>query len=196
MRHLTFVAALIVCLIASAAADDSVIDDATVQYKYTFRTIKSAHFCDLATFLIKAPLTVKLTVAHIGDFTRPEGEGHWVTYMVEAFAAVSAPKKTPPFETRELTVVNGRIISDIFHSDLSAHKDVNGSPTYFITSEGNLALFTALVGKGLYALDVELDNHNHFIFNVTPTSELFKNFEKWSLCVIALTERRTPKETQ
>jgi hypothetical protein len=52
------------------------------------------------------------------------------------------------------------------------------------------------VGKGLYTLDVELENENHFIFNVTPTPELFKNFEKWSLCAIALMERRTPKETQ
>jgi hypothetical protein len=53
MRYLTFVAALIACLIASSIADDSVIiEDATVQYKYTFQTIKSAHFCDLSTFLI------------------------------------------------------------------------------------------------------------------------------------------------
>jgi hypothetical protein len=99
MRYLTFVAALIACLIASAAADDSVvIEDATVQYKYTFRTIKSAHFCDLATFLIKAPLSIKFTVAHIVDFTRPKGKEHWVMYTVEAFAAVPAPDKTPPFE--------------------------------------------------------------------------------------------------
>jgi hypothetical protein len=67
---------------------------------------------------------------------------------------------------------------------------------YSITTEGNLALFTALVGKGVYTLDVELEDHNHFNFNVTPTPELFKNFEKWSLCAIALMERRTPKEIQ
>ena len=36
MRYLTFVAALIASLIASAAAEDTVIDDATIQYEYTF----------------------------------------------------------------------------------------------------------------------------------------------------------------
>jgi hypothetical protein len=195
MRYLTFVAALIASLIASAAAEDTVIDDATIQYEYTFQTIKSAKLCDLATFLIKEPLIVKFTVAHI-DFTRPEGKEHWVTYIVEAFAAVPAPKKTPPFERKELRVANGRIISDIFHSDLHAHKDLYGGPSYFIISEGELALFTALVGKGVYTLDVELENHNHFIFNVTPTPELFKAYEKWALCAIALMEQRTPKETQ
>jgi hypothetical protein len=196
MRYLTFVAALIASLIASAAAEDTAIDDATIQYKYTFETIKSANFCDLATFLIKAPLIVKLTVAHIADFTRPEGKEHWVTYIVEAFAAVPAPKKTSPFERKELRVANGRIISDIFHSDLHAHKNVNQGASYNIISEGEFALFTALVGKGLYTLDVELENHNHFIFNVTPTPELFKVYEKWALCEIALMKRRTPKETQ
>ena len=44
MRYFTFVAALIASLIVSAAAEDTVIDDATIQYKYTFQTIKSRGF--------------------------------------------------------------------------------------------------------------------------------------------------------
>ena len=130
-------------------------------------------------------------------FTRPEGKEHWVTYIVVvAFAADPAPKKTSPFERKELRVANVRIISIFSTPDLHAHKDVYGGPSYFIISEGELALFTALVGKGVYTLDVELENHNHFIFNVTPTPELFKAYEKWALCAIALMEQRTPKETQ
>jgi hypothetical protein len=183
-------------LVASAAAEDTVIDDATIQYKYTFETIKSANFCDLATFFIKAPLIVQLTMAHIADFTRPKGKEHWVTYVVEAYAAVPAPKKTPPFEREELKVANGRIISDIFDSALYAHKNVNGGASYFIISEGEFALFTALMSKGEYTLDVEFENHNHIIFNVKPTPELFKAFQKWTICENALTRRRTPKVTQ
>jgi hypothetical protein len=42
LSYLTFVAALIASLIASAAAENTVIDDATIQCKYTFSRLNSS----------------------------------------------------------------------------------------------------------------------------------------------------------
>jgi hypothetical protein len=61
------------------------MDDARIQYTYSFSTLGPRHFCDFATTMAKAPLVVKLTAAFVTDDTKPKDQDVTVAYIVEAF---------------------------------------------------------------------------------------------------------------
>lgn len=179
----------------SAVAENLVIDDARVQYTYSFDTRGPLHFCDLATTMAKAPMVIKLTAAFITDDTKPKDKDLTVAYIVEAFV-VGAPKGSNKLESKQIKVVAGRIISDIFNSDLHAVRNVDKDlgASYTIPSEGSLALFTnVLTIRGAYTLAVDFENNSSLIVNVTPTPEIFGPSEKWNLCSIAIMEHRPPQ---
>jgi hypothetical protein len=69
----------------SAVAENLVIDDASVQYGYSFETLGSQHFCDFTTVMAKAPMVIKLTAAYVTDDARPKDQDIRVAYIVEAF---------------------------------------------------------------------------------------------------------------
>ena len=90
----------------------------------------------------------------------------------------------------------GRIVSDIFNSDLHATKlvDKNLGATYSIPSEGSLALFTNLLTMhGDYTLVVELENNASLTINVKPMAEMLEPSEKWMKCTVAIMEHRKPQ---
>lgn len=179
----------------SAVTENLVIDDARVQYTYSFDTRGPLHFCDLATTMAKAPMVIKLTAAFITDDTKPKDKDLTVAYIVEAFV-VGAPKGSNKLESKQIKVVAGRIISDIFNSDLHAVRNVDKDlgASYTIPSEGSLALFTnVLTIRGAYTLAVDFENNSSLIVNVTPTPEIFGPSEKWNLCSIAIMEHRPPQ---
>jgi hypothetical protein len=98
-------------------------------------------------------------------------------------------------ESKQVKVTAGRIISDIFNSDLHATKnfDRDLGASYNIPSEGSLALFTNLITiRGAYTLAFELENHSSLIVNVKPTQEIFDASEKWNKCSIALMQHQLP----
>ncbi len=175
-----------------AMAESIVIDDARVQYAYSFETRGPLHFCDLATTLIKAPMVVKLTAAFVTDGTKPKDNDLTVAYIVEAFA-VGTPKGSAKIEPHQVKVVAGRIISSIFNTGLNAVKNTDNGlgASYNITSEGSLALFTnVLTIQGDYTLGVDFEKNSSLIFNVKPTPEIFDASDKWNKCSIALMEHR------
>jgi hypothetical protein len=179
----------------SATAENLVVDDADITYSYTYQKLGSQHFCDLATFMTKAPMLVKLTAAYITDETAPKDHTLTVAYIVEAFVARKG--KNSQWETVPVKVTAGRIISKIFHSDLGATKnntDKGMGATYIIPSEGMLALFTSVVAMdGAYTLAVEFENRSNLIFNVRPTEQILDASTKWTECSIAIMENRTPR---
>jgi hypothetical protein len=197
-RALRVMRVLHACMLALfatyAAAEDLILDDARVQYDYTFETLGSRHFCDLATTLSKAPVVIKLTAAFITDDAKPKDKDLTVGYIVEAFVVGSdkGGKLTP----RQVKVVTGRIISDIFHSDLYATKNVDKDlgASYTIPSESSLALFmNVLTIRGIYQLAVDFENNWSLVINVKPTLRILDTSEKWNKCSLALMEHRSPQ---
>src|SRR5947209_3967912 len=190
------IAACMVALFAtSAVAENLVIDNARGQYTYSYHARGPLHFCDLATTIANAPIVIKLTAAFITDDTKPKDRDLSVMYLVEAFL-VRAPKGSNKLESKQVKVVAGRIVSDIFNSDLHASKNVDKDmgASYAITSEGSLALFTnVLTIRGAYTLAIELENNSSLTVNVKPTPEISDPSEKWNKCSIAMMEHRPPQ---
>jgi hypothetical protein len=177
-----------------AMAENIVIDDPRIQYNYSFETLGSRHFCDFATVVAKAPMVIKLTAAFITDDAKPKNQDLTVAYIVEAF--VAGVGKNSQLESKQVKVITGRIISDIFHSDLHASKNVDKDlgASYNITSEGSFALFTGLMTTGgPYILSVEFKDHSTITVNVKPTPEIFDASEKWNQCGIAIMEHQPPR---
>jgi hypothetical protein len=178
----------------SAVAENLVMDDARVQYTYSFETRGPLHFCDLATVMAKAPMVIKLTAAFITDDTKPKDKDDLtVSYIVEAFVVRAG--NNSQLESKPVKVVAGRIISNIFNSDLHATKNIDKDlgASYNIPSEGSLALFTnVLTLRGAYKLAVEFEDHTSLIVNVRPTPEIFDASEKWNKCSIAIMQHQPP----
>jgi hypothetical protein len=177
-----------------AVAENLVMDDPSVQYTYSFETRGPLHFCDFATIMGKGPILIKLTAAFITDDTKPKDEDLTVGYIVEAFAA--AVDENSQLKSKQVKVVSGRIISDIFNSDLMASKAVDKDlgATYTIPSEGSLALFMNLLTiRGAYSLAVEFENNSSLIINVKPTPEIFNPANKWNACSIAVMQHQRPQ---
>jgi hypothetical protein len=179
------IAASVLALLATRAmAENLLMEDPAVKYSYTYETLKSLHFCDLATTIAKAPLVIKLTSAFITDDSKPKDQDLTVSYIVEAFVV-----------RKQVKVIAGRIISDIFSSDLHAYKNVdrNLGASYNITSEGALALFTSLMMRGTYGLAVEFENSSSLTINVRPTEGILNADEKWTKCSIAIMQHQVPR---
>src|SRR6516225_1454527 len=85
MRIVAVGCALAFLATVAKAESSLVVADALIKYGYTYETLGSRHFCDLATVMGKGPLLVKLTAAYITDDTKPKGKDIIVAYMVEAF---------------------------------------------------------------------------------------------------------------
>jgi len=189
------IAACALALIAtSAVAENLVLNDPIVRYSYSFETRGPLHFCDFATVITKPPLPifVKLTAAFITDDKKPKDHDTTVAYIVEA-SAVRAFK--PTLDTQDVRVVAGRIISDIFDSDLHATKNVDRDmgASYNIPSEGSLALFMNLLTmQGAYTLAVEFENNAGLTINVKPTQEMLDPSAKWLKCSVAITQHKKP----
>jgi hypothetical protein len=180
--------------IGARAESPTIVSDARINYSFTQETRGSLHFCDLATVMAKAPMLIKLTAAFITDDTKPKDNDLTVAYIVEAFI-VGAAKGSNKLEPHQVKVVSGRIISDIFHTDLHASKNSakDLGATYNITSEGSLALFMNVISiTGKYRVAVELERNTSLVFDVKPTPEIFDAGEKWNKCSIAIMEHRQP----
>jgi hypothetical protein len=178
----------------SAVAENLVIDDPNVRYAYSFETRGSLHFCDFATVMAKAPMVIKLTAAFITDDAKPKYKDLTVAYIVEAF--VVGVGKNSQLESKQVKVIAGRIISDIFDSDLHASKNVDKDlgASYNIPSEGSFALFTNVIAiRGAYTLVVEFESHDSLTVNVKPTPEIFDVSERWNKCGTAILEHRPPQ---
>ena len=189
------IAACILAFFAtSAVAENIVMDDAHIQYTYSFDTREPLHFCDLATTMAKPPIVVKLTAAFITDDTKPKENDLSAMYIVEAFI-VGTPKGSNKMESKQIKVVAGRIISNTFNSDLHASKNIDKDlgASYAIPSEASLMLFTnVLTIPGIYTLAVDLENNTSVIVNVKPTPEIFGPSEKWNKCSIAIMQHQLP----
>lgn len=175
----------------TAVAEKTVIDDPVIQYSYTYNTIGSQHFCDLATVMWimwkKVPMEIKLTAAFILDDTKPKDKNLSVMYVVEALDARAK---------KNVKVIGSRIISDVFDSNLNASKliDNQGAAAYAITAEGSLALFENLMtAPRAYALAIEFENNANLTINVKPTPEFFGPSAKWLECSVAITKDRPPQ---
>ena len=190
------IAACILAFFAtSAGAENLVINDARIQYTYSFSTHGPLHFCDFVTTMAKAPMVIKLTAAFITDDTKPKDKDVTIAYIVEAFI-VGTPKGSNKLEPKEIKVVAGRIISDIFNSDLHAVRNVDKDlgASYTIPSQDSLALFTnVLTLSGAYTLAVDFENNSSAIVKVSPTPDIFGPSGKWSSCSIAIMEHRPPQ---
>ena len=177
------------------AESPTIVADARINYSFTQETRGSLRFCDLATVMAKAPMLIKLTAAFITDDTKPKDNDLTVAYIVEAFI-VGTAKGSNKLEPQQVKVVSGRIISDIFHTDLHASKNSANDlgATYNITSEGSLALFMNVISiTGKYRVAVELERNTSLVFDVKPTPEIFDAGEKWNKCSIAIMEQRPPQ---
>jgi hypothetical protein len=186
------VAASVLALFAtSAIAENIVMDDPSIKYVYTYETLGSRHFCDLATVIAKAPLAIKLTSAFVTDDAKPKTQDVTVVYIVDAF--IVRVGKNSQLEFKQVKVVAGRIISDVFRSDLHAMKNIDRylGASYTIRSEGSVGLFLML--RGAYALAVEFENSPTLTVDVRPTAEILDPSEKWTKCSIAIMEHRPPQ---
>jgi hypothetical protein len=182
------------CFATSAVADNLVINDPSIQYAYTYQKLGARHFCDLATVMAKAPIVIKLTAAFVTDEAKPKDRNLTVAYMVEAFVVCAA--RGAPLESKQFKIIAGRIVSDIFHSDLHATKNVDRDlgVSYNIPSEGSLALFTNLMTlHGAYSLAIELENHSTMLVKVNPTADILDASEKWTKCSVAIMRGRNPQ---
>jgi hypothetical protein len=177
----------------SAIADNIVMDDPSIKYVYTYETLGSLHFCDLATVIAKTPLAIKLTSAFVTDDAKPKNKDVTVVYIVDAF--VAGIGKNSQLEFKQVKVVASSIISDSFHSDLHAIKNIDShlGASYTIRSEGSVGLFTNLMLRGAYALAVEFENSPSLKVDVRPTAEILDPSEKWTKCSIAIMEHRPPQ---
>jgi len=179
----------------SAVAENLVMDDARIQYSYTYETLGSRHSCNFATVMGKAPMVIKLTAALITDDAKPKDQDITTMYVVEAFV-VGAPKGSNKLEPKQIKVVGGRIISDIFNSDLHTSKNVDKglAASYSITSLDSYGLFTnVLTLRGAYTLAVEFENNSGLIVNVKPTPEIFDATTEWNKCSIAIMQHQSPQ---
>jgi hypothetical protein len=187
-------AASVLALFAtSAIAENVIMDDPSIKYVYTYETLGSRHFCDLATVIAKAPLAIKLTSAFVTDDAKPKTQDVTVVYIVDAF--IVDVGKNSQLEFKQVKVVAGRIISDVFRSDLHAMKNLDGDlgASYTIRSEGSVGLFTNLMLRGAYALAVEFENSPTLTVDVRPTAEIFDPSDKWTRCSIAIMQHRPPQ---
>lgn len=187
IQHIGFCAAMLFA--QGAVAQNTVMDNPSIQYSYTYQKRGPRHFCDFATLMSKAPLAIKLTAAFIFDDTKPKDKNVTTAYIVEAFVARMG--QNSQLETTPIKVVSARIISDVFHSDLHAIQNVSKdvSASYTIPSEGSLALFTnVMTVSGKYTLAVEFENHASIIVNVIPNEKILNASEKWMKCAIAVAE--------
>jgi hypothetical protein len=114
-------------------------------------------------------------------------------YIVDAF--IVRVGRNSQLEFKQVKVVAGRIISDAFHSDLHAMKNMDRAlgASYTIRSEGSVGLFTNLMLRGAYALAVEFENSPSLTVDVRPTAEILDASEKWTKCSIAIMEHRPPQ---
>ena len=191
MRLIT--ASVLALFTTSAIAENVVMDDPSIKYVYTYETLGSLHFCDLATVIAKVPLAIKLTSAFITDDAKPKNQDVTVVYLVDAF--VVGVGKNLQLESKQIKVVAGRISSDAFHSDLHAMKNIDRAlgASYTIRSEGSVGLFTNLMLRGAYALAVEFENSPSLTVDVRPTAEILDASEKWTKCSLAIMEHRPPQ---
>ena len=99
------------------------------------------------------------------------------------------------WKSKPVKVVAGRIISNIFNSDLHATRNIdrNLGASYNIHSKGSLSLFmNVLTISGTYQLVVEFEDHTSLTVNVRPTPEIFDASEKWNKCSIAIMQHQLP----
>jgi hypothetical protein len=176
-----------------AVADDLVMDDSRIRYAYSFSAVGPRHFCDFATTMSKNPLVVKLTAAFITDDTKPKDHDFSAAYVVEAFVVAQAGNNSQ-MESKQIKVIAGRVISDVFNSDLHASRNIDRDlgALYNIPSEDSYSRFTSLMIRGAYKLAVELENHSSLIVNVRPTAEALDAFERWNKCSIAIVQHQPP----
>jgi hypothetical protein len=186
-------ASVLALFATSAVAENIVVDDPSVKYVYTYETLGSLHFCDLATVIAKVPIAIKLTSAFVTDDAKPKDQDVTVVYIVDAF--IVHVGKNSQLESNQVKVVAGRIVSDVFHSDLHAMKNIDNAlgASYTIRSEGSVGLFTNLMLRGSYALAVEFENSPSLTVDVRPTTEILDASEKWTKCSIAIMEHRPPQ---
>jgi hypothetical protein len=139
------------------------------------------------------PLAIKLTFAFVTDDAKPKNQDVTVVYIVDAF--IVSVGRNSQLEFKQVKVVAGRIISDAFHSDLQAMKNMDRAlgASYTIRSEGSVGLFTNLMLRGAYALAVEFENSPGLTVDVRPTAEILDASEKWTKCSIAIMEHRPPQ---
>jgi hypothetical protein len=78
-------ASVLASFATSAIAENIVVDDLSVKYVYTYETLGSLHFCDLATVIAKVPIAIKLTSAFVTDDAKPKNQDVTVVYVVDAF---------------------------------------------------------------------------------------------------------------
>ena len=115
-----------------AVAENLVIDKPRVQYTYAHQARGAQHFCTLATVMALPPMVVKLTAAYVTDDKKPKDHDLTVAYIVEGFVVGAA--KNSQLEFKQIKVAAGRIISDLFNSDLHASKNVDRDEVQHITS--------------------------------------------------------------
>src|SRR5271166_2941029 len=153
----------------SAIAESPIWDDAIIQYTYAFETLGSQHVCNFATVMTKAARVIKLTAAFIYDDKKLKGQELTVSYIVEAF--VRDVKAS--LDTKQVKVVAGRIISDIFNSDLHATKNIDNAlgASYNVSYGGSRAslLTNLMTTRSAYTLVVEFENNSSLTVNVKPT---------------------------
>ncbi len=190
-------AACVLALFATCAlAQKLVLDDAQIQYSYAYNTPGTMHLCELITTISKAPMVIKLSAALGSDDAKPKDRDLKVVYIVEAF--IVGPGKNGNLEPRQVKVVGGRIISDVFNSDLHATKNVdNLDASYTIPLEGSLDQFSrftrVLMFSSAYQLAVDFENNSSLIVNVRGTPQLLDAGQKWNKCNLALMEHRPPQ---
>ena len=178
----------------SAIAESPIWDDAIIQYTYTFETLGSQHVCNLATVMTKVPRVIKLTAAFIYDDKKPKGQDLTVTYIVEAFVRDVKTSR----DTKQVRVVAGRIISDIFNSDLHATKNIDKDlgASYNVSYGGSRAslLTNLMTTRSAYTLVVEFENNSSLTVNVKPTPEISGPSEKWMNCLAAFLQHQSPPQ--
>jgi hypothetical protein len=132
--------------------------------------------------MTKAPRVIKLTAAFIYDDKKLKGQDLTVAYIVEAF--VRDVKAS--LDTKQVKVVAGRIISDIFNSDLHATKNIDKDlgASYNVSYGGSRAslLTNLMTTRSAYTLVVEFENNSSLTVNVKPTPESSGPSEKWMSC--------------
>jgi hypothetical protein len=89
--------------------------------------------------------------------------------------------------------VSDKNYSDVLVLRRTKSDDKGLGATYFITSEGSLALFYNLMAQnGTYTLAVELENQPIFGLDVKPTPKMDDAVKKWLECSIAVSRNKLP----